>query len=81
MPGPDEADRIADAAAAHLGTASCELALLPLEDALALAEQPNFPNTVHEHPNWRRRFAAQVEHMLDTPAIGARLRLLARTRP
>ncbi len=79
-PGPDEADHIADAAAAHLGTAACDLALLPLEDALALPEQPNFPNTVDEHPNWRRRFAAPVETMLDTPRIAARLRLLARTR-
>ncbi|MDR0181910.1 4-alpha-glucanotransferase [Lysobacter arvi] len=31
------------------------LALLPLEDALALDEQPNLPGTVDGHPNWRRR--------------------------
>ena len=79
-PRPDDADSIADAAAAHLGTAACDLALLPLEDAMALPEQPNFPNTVDEHPNWRRRFAVPVDRMLDTPRTAARLRLLARTR-
>lgn len=31
------------------------LALLPVEDALALDEQPNLPGTVEVHPNWRRR--------------------------
>lgn len=31
------------------------LALLPIEDALALEEQPNLPGTVEGHPNWRRR--------------------------
>jgi len=31
------------------------VALLPAEDALALAEQPNLPGTVATHPNWRRR--------------------------
>jgi 4-alpha-glucanotransferase len=80
MPDRDDAGRIADAAAGHLGTAACDLALLPLEDALALPEQPNFPNTVDEHPNWRRRLEPTVDHMLDTPDIAARLRLLARTR-
>lgn len=31
------------------------LALLPVEDALGLDEQPNLPGTVDGHPNWRRR--------------------------
>ena len=31
------------------------LALLPLEDALGLREQPNLPGTTDGHPNWRRR--------------------------
>ena len=33
------------AAAAHLGRAACTLALLPIEDALSLPEQPNLPGT------------------------------------
>ncbi|GHE42136.1 4-alpha-glucanotransferase [Vulcaniibacterium thermophilum] len=35
--------------------APAPLALLPVEDALELDEQPNLPGTVDEHPNWRRR--------------------------
>jgi 4-alpha-glucanotransferase len=31
------------------------LALLPVEDALGLAEQVNLPGTVGTHPNWRQR--------------------------
>lgn len=31
------------------------LALLPVEDALALPQQPNLPGTVSGHPNWCRR--------------------------
>lgn len=31
------------------------LALMPVEDALGLAEQVNLPGTVGSHPNWRRR--------------------------
>lgn len=35
--------------------APAPLALLPVEDALALIEQPNLPGTVAVHPNWCRR--------------------------
>ncbi|WP_159996018.1 4-alpha-glucanotransferase [Roseomonas sp. 18066] len=80
VPGPHEAARVADAAAAHIGRARCELALLPLEDAVAAVEQPNLPGTVEEHPNWRRRLAPPVERMFQDPAIEQRLRGLARAR-
>lgn len=55
------------------------LALLPLEDALALDEQPNLPGTVDSHPNWRRRLPPVV----DESAVSTRLRAFAaaRTRP
>ncbi|MGV7187724.1 4-alpha-glucanotransferase [Xanthomonas axonopodis] len=38
------------------------LALLPVEDALALDEQPNLPGTVEVHPNWRRRLPDPLPH-------------------
>jgi 4-alpha-glucanotransferase len=34
--------------------------ILPVEDLLGLEEQPNLPNTVDEHPNWRRRLPAAL---------------------
>lgn len=80
MPGPEGLAQVADAAAAHIGRAACELALLPLEDAVAAVEQPNLPGTVDEHPNWRRRLDPPVERMFQDPAIEQRLRGLARAR-
>ncbi|EFH10118.1 4-alpha-glucanotransferase, partial [Teichococcus cervicalis] len=77
---PEAAARVADAAAAYIGRARCDLALLPLEDAVAAVEQPNLPGTVDEHPNWRRRLSPPVERMFQDPAIEQRLRGLARAR-
>ncbi|MDJ0389933.1 4-alpha-glucanotransferase [Roseomonas sp. E05] len=79
-PGPEEVGQVADAAAAYIGRARCELALLPLEDALAAVEQPNMPGTVDEHPNWRRRLDPLVELLFHDPAFEQRLRALARAR-
>ena len=80
LPGPDQSDRIADAAARHIGGAACDLVVLPLEDALALPEQPNLPGTLDEHPNWRRRLPGPAGALLDTPAVTARLAGLADAR-
>jgi 4-alpha-glucanotransferase len=43
------------------------LALIPMEDLLALTEQPNVPGTVDSHPNWRRRLPADAQTALSTP--------------
>ncbi len=80
MPAPDDGDRIADVLAIHVGTASSALAILPIEDALALPEQPNIPGTIDEHPNWRRRLPAPAATLLDAPRVVARLDGLDRTR-
>ena len=80
LPAPDQSDRIADAAARHIGGAACDLAVLPIEDALALPEQPNLPGTLDEHPNWRRRLPGPAAALLDTPAVTARLAGLADAR-
>jgi len=76
----ESGEAAADAAAAHVGTAACSLALLPIEDALALPEQPNVPGTIDEHPNWRRRLPGQVDGMLKAPAVAARLQTLSKHR-
>ncbi len=80
LPAPDQSDRIADAAARHIGGAACDLAVLPIEDALALPEQPNLPGTLDEHPNWRRRLPGPASALLDPPAVTARLAGLAEAR-
>ncbi|HTU55862.1 MAG TPA: 4-alpha-glucanotransferase [Acetobacteraceae bacterium] len=79
-PGTNEGGRVATAAAGFLGRTASRLALLPLEDALALAEQPNLPGTTAGHPNWRRRLPERVETMLDRPDVAARLHALQAAR-
>lgn len=80
VPEPDQADAIADAATRHVGGSACDLVILPIEDALALSEQPNLPGTLDEHPNWRRRLAGPAAELLDAPAVKARLAALMQSR-
>ncbi len=80
QPGAWDTWPVADAATAHVASSACELMLLPIEDALALPEQPNLPGTVDEHPNWRRRLPADVDTVLEAPGVAARLARVARAR-
>ncbi len=79
-PPPDQPDAAVDAAVRHVGGAACALTLIPLEDVLALPEQPNFPGTLDEHPNWQRRMPAPAATLLDSPAVAARLQGLDAAR-
>ena len=78
LPAPTEAARVADAAVKFVAQTPCQLTLLPLEDALALEDQPNVPGTIDEHPNWRRRYAGCAEDLLDPQDVVRRLAPLAR---
>lgn len=76
LPPPDQGEAALDAALRFLAGTPSPLVVVPMEDALALPEQPNLPGTVEEHPNWRRRLAAQAAHILEEPAVQRRLHLL-----
>jgi 4-alpha-glucanotransferase len=65
---------------AFIGATPAPLVIVPLEDALAEAQQPNLPGTVNEHPNWRRRVPLPADRVLDDPAVDERLAALARAR-
>ncbi|MBN3807431.1 hypothetical protein GXB81_31040, partial [Paraburkholderia sp. Ac-20336] len=69
-----------DAALAFVAATPCELVTLPLEDLLALVEQPNLPGSIDEHPNWRRRMTLPVDAMFDDAAFSERLREIDRVR-
>ncbi len=76
-PLSDAGAAVADAAARHMATAACDLVILPIEDALALPEQPNLPGTMDDdHPNWRRRLPGAAATLLDAPDVAARLHAL-----
>ena len=72
--------KAADAALRHVGTAACELVVVPVEDALALVEQPNLPGTLDEHPNWRRRLPGETSALLDDTGAARRLAALNAAR-
>ena len=80
MPAEDDGAEVATAAARHIASAACALALLPLEDALALEEAPNLPGTTEGHPNWQRRLPGEAATMLDDHDTAARLTALAQAR-
>lgn len=71
------------AAAVHRLAAStpCRLFVAQVEDLIGLADQPNVPGTVDEHPNWRRRLPIDVEALTGRPEVLAVLSAIAAARP
>lgn len=79
-PPVEQTTPVIDAALRHLGTAACDLVIVPVEDALALVEQPNLPGTTDQHPNWRRRLPGPAGTLLEDPAAARRLSALNHAR-
>jgi 4-alpha-glucanotransferase len=79
-PPADQPQEAVDAAIAFVAGAASPLSLIPVEDILGLAEQPNLPGTVDEHPNWRRRFEKPAADMLQAPDAQGRLAILRKRR-
>ena len=57
------------AVAKFLAATPSRLVVIAMEDALAIADQPNVPGTVNEHPNWRRRLPVALEDLFDDPRL------------
>ncbi|WP_343713483.1 4-alpha-glucanotransferase, partial [Inquilinus sp.] len=79
-PVPEEPAPVVDAALRFVARAPSRLALVPLEDALGLEQQPNLPGTIDEYPNWRRRLERPAGEALAEPAVAARLAAIRRER-
>jgi 4-alpha-glucanotransferase len=69
--------RVVDAAVKFIAATPSRLALLPLEDALAVHDQPNVPGTIDKCPNWRRRYAGEAVNLLNPPDVRHRIDMLA----
>ena len=80
MPSQDNPAPVVEAALRHLGGTPSTLAIVPLEDLLALDEQPNLPGTIDEHPNWRRRLSGPLADLLAEPATARRIAALVEAR-
>jgi 4-alpha-glucanotransferase len=75
-PMPKDAAAAVDAAISFAAQSPAAMTLIPIEDVLGLAHQPNLPGTVDEHPNWRRRLDWPAAQVLDPPRVRARLEAL-----
>lgn len=76
-PAPDDTPPFVDAAIAHVARTPAALVVVPLEDLLGEAEQPNLPGTTDAHPNWQRRLSAPIDGLLDQTACRSRLESLS----
>ncbi len=63
-----------------VGGTPAPLAIVPLEDALGVVEQPNLPGTIDTHPNWRMRLPAPADAVLEGADLVARLAAFAEGR-
>ncbi len=75
-PPPDQPAPAVDAALGYVAATPSPLMLAPLEDLLGLAEQPNLPGTVDEHPNWRRRLAPNARDLFEAPEVRVRAAII-----
>lgn len=80
-PAPESlAAPLAAALHALLARSAAELVAVQLDDALGVLEQPNFPGTTREHPNWRRRCPQPLERLADDPNLRRVAAAVARER-
>jgi 4-alpha-glucanotransferase len=77
-PPPDSAP--VDEALAFVAATPGPLVTFPLEDLLALVDQPNLPGSIDEHPNWRRRMSLPIDEMFADGTLNDRLLAVDRAR-
>jgi 4-alpha-glucanotransferase len=80
-PAPDDPSPAVDAALGFVASSPAPLMLAPLEDLLGLAEQPNLPGTIDQHPNWRRRLEPPAAKIFDDPGVARRAATIVARRP
>ncbi|WP_114812853.1 4-alpha-glucanotransferase [Paraburkholderia kururiensis] len=80
VPAPPADEAPLDEALAFVAATPCPLVTYPLEDLLALEDQPNLPGSIDEHPNWRRRLTVPVDEMFDDDTFSDRLLAVDRAR-
>jgi 4-alpha-glucanotransferase len=79
-PAQADPDAAVDAAIDFIADSACRLAIIPIEDLIASAEQPNLPGVVDGHPNWRRRLPDAAETLFARSDVRARIERLNRAR-
>lgn len=65
---------------AFLAKTKSRLLAVALEDLLGVADQPNIPGTVNEHPNWRRRLDVEISRIAESIDVAALQEALSERR-
>jgi len=68
---------VVSAAIDHVARSPAVLAVIPVEDLLGEAEQPNLPGTIAEHPNWRRKYPEPIADLLKDDQVAGRVKTLS----
>ena len=79
-PSIEAPEAAVDGALAFTASSPAPLMLAPVENLLGLAEQPNLPGTIDQHPNWRRRLAPRAADLMDEPQVARRAGLIRQHR-
>ena len=74
-------DGLSAAVHGYLSRAPSSLMAVQLEDLSGQVEQANIPGTTSEHPNWRRRYAHELNAVWQSPVARAIVDALAEQRP
>jgi 4-alpha-glucanotransferase len=81
LPARDDVSPVTVAAATHVAGTPAPLVIVPAEDMLALAEQPNLPGPTDAlHPNWRRRMPDSASRLFDGTIAQATCEAIVRSR-
>ena len=76
-PAADDPQPAVCAAIDHIARSPAVLAVVPVEDLLGEADQPNLPGTVSEHPNWQRKLPAPIAQLLKDDLVAGRVKALS----
>jgi 4-alpha-glucanotransferase len=79
---PDQpySEELAIAVQQFLASSSSALAVVQIEDLLAIRDPVNVPGTSDEYPNWRRKLGADVDELFDRESVVRMLAAVASAR-
>ena len=80
LPSADQPAPAVDAALGYVAQSPVAADAGAARRPAGLAEQPNLPGTIDEHPNWRRRLEPPARELFEAPAVRNRVDIIRRHR-
>ena len=73
-------DALGESVQRYLASSASALAVVQVEDLIAMREPVNVPGTSDEYPNWQRKLVAEIEELFDRESVARVLAAVARDR-